>query len=87
MILDENEQPLVPVHVCWNDEEGNVILSVLRDGGIEGRLNSEVPHSVLPIETGELGKVQVLVREREAETAKEVIAEHLEKDSEPPPNE
>lgn len=79
MMLDENERPMVPVHVCWNDSEGEIIASVLRDGGIKSVLNSEVPHSILPIQTGGLGKVAVYVDEDNAERAKEVIAQHLEK--------
>ena len=76
MILDENERPMVTVHVCYSDEEGEVVLSVLRDGGIEGCLNSDVPHSLLPIDGGELGKVEVLVSEDDADDARRVIEEH-----------
>ena len=76
MILDENERPMVSVHECYSDEEGEVILSVLRDGGIEGCLNSDVPHSMLPIDGGGLGRVEVLVSEDDAEEARKVIEEH-----------
>ena len=77
MFLDEDEKPLLPAHVCWNDQEANVIISVLRDAGIEGRANSEVPHSVLPIKTAGLGKVEVLVRENDLDAAKKAITDHL----------
>ncbi len=76
MILDENQKPLVPVHVCWDDHEADIIVSVLLDGGIEAVLNSEVPHSVLPIKTAGLGKVEVLVREAELAEAERVIRSH-----------
>lgn len=76
MILDENERPMVAVHECYSDEEAEVILSVLRDGGIEGCLNSDVPHSVLPIDGGGLGRVEVLVSEDDADEARQVIEEH-----------
>lgn len=77
MILDENEKPMVAAHVCWNDNEATIIQSVLRDGGVESQLNSEVPHSVLPIKTASLGKVEVLVRQEDLPRAKEVLASHL----------
>ena len=76
MILDANERPLVPIHVCWSDDEANIVVSVLRDGGIESRTNSEVPHNVLPITTAGLGKVEVLVEQEFAEEARRVIEEH-----------
>ncbi|MEX2015211.1 MAG: DUF2007 domain-containing protein [Candidatus Hydrogenedentales bacterium] len=71
------ERVVVPVRVCYSDEEADVIQSVLRDGGIESMLNSEVPHDVLPITQGWLGKVLVLVDEARVEEAQRVIDEHL----------
>lgn len=78
MILDENERPMIAVHECWSDDEANIIVSVLRDGGIDAIVNSEVPHNVLPIKTAGLGKVNVLVREVEIEQARKIIADHIE---------
>lgn len=82
LILDENERPMVAVHVCWNDNEADIVVSVLRDGGIEARVNSEVPHNVLPITANGLAKVEVLVREGEAEEARGLLATYEERGSE-----
>lgn len=71
------ERIVVPVRICYSDEEAEVIQSVLRDGGIESILNSEVPHDVLPITQGLLGKVLVLVDEARVEEAQRVLDEHL----------
>ncbi len=78
MILDENQRPMVPVHECWSDSEGAIVVSVLREHGVEARLNSEVPHTVWPLITDGLGKVQVLVSEDDAEEAREALKEYEE---------
>ena len=71
----ESERPVVPVHECYDDGEAEVVMALLRDYGIEGFANSEVPHSVLPITADGLGKVTVLVDEDLAEKARSIIAE------------
>lgn len=74
MILDENERPMVSVHVCWNDNVADIVVTVLENRGIDARANSEVPHSVLPITADGLAKVEVLVREDDAEEARDILA-------------
>jgi hypothetical protein len=69
MILDENGQPMRVVHECWNDGEADVIVSCLGAHGIPARVNSEVPHNVLPLAVDGLGKVEVLVDEEDVEEA------------------
>ena len=76
MMLDANEKPLVSVFECWDDNEANIVVSVLRDGGIVSQANSEVSHDVIPVVTGRLGKVEVLVAEEHADEARRVIEEH-----------
>ena len=63
------------LHECYDDGEAEVVIALLRDRGIEGFANSEVPHSVLPITANGLGKVTVLVDEDLAEEAQSIIAE------------
>lgn len=76
VILDENERPMVPIHECWSDSEGTIVVSVLREQGVEARLNSEVPHTVMPLTAAGLGKVEVLVSEGDAERAREILEEY-----------
>lgn len=75
MILDEKGHPMAPVHVCWGDGEAQVVASYLQAHGIEAVINSEVPHSVLPITADGLGEVRVLVPESEREAALECLAQ------------
>lgn len=73
MIFDDEGHPMVPVHVCWNDTEAEVVIGLLRAHDIPARANSEVPHSVLPIIADGLGEVSVLVSKGDAEHAREII--------------
>ncbi|MDX9973904.1 MAG: DUF2007 domain-containing protein [FCB group bacterium] len=75
MILDEDGRPLVPVHTCYNDAEAALVISFLEAYGVAAQANSEVPHSVLPLTVGHLGKVRVLVNEDDAEEACGLLAE------------
>ena len=76
MILDDEGRPMIPVYVCWNDHEAELVASVLREYSIVSRLNSEVPHSIWPITADGLGKVEVLVREGHAHRAGEILQDH-----------
>jgi hypothetical protein len=67
---------MVPIHECWSDSEGTIVVSVLREQGVEARLNSEVPHTVMPLTAAGLGKVEVLVSEGDAERAREILEEY-----------
>ena len=80
----EMERPVVPVHVCYDDGEAEIVIGLLRSHGIEGIANSEVPHSVLPVTVDGLGKVQVLVDEKVAERAREIIAEREQESGDAP---
>lgn len=75
MLLDDLGRPLVPVHECWNDSEADVVISCLGAHGIQAWANSEVPHSVLPLNIDGLGKVQVMVTEEDAEAADVILRE------------
>ncbi len=70
------EQPgMVTVHSCWTDSEAAILVSVLRDHGIEAEVNSRVPHSVLPLTVDGLGEIQVMVAKDRAEEALELLEE------------
>ena len=77
MAEQESERSVVPVHECYDDGEAEVVIALLRDHGIEGIANSEVPHSVLPITAAGLGKVLVLVDENIAEQARTIIRQSV----------
>ncbi len=83
MSEQEGERPVVPVHECYDDGEAEVVIALLRDHGIEGIANSEVPHSVLPITADGLGKVSVLVDEDTADKARSIISESLTREDRP----
>ena len=85
MTEQESERTVVPVHECYDDGEAEVVIALLRDHGIEGFANSEVPHSVLPITADGLGKVTVLVDGEIAEKARSIIAERREPKDGPDP--
>lgn len=69
MIFDDTGRPLVAIYECWSDGEADVIVSCLGAHGIPARVNSEVPHDVLPLAVDGLGKVEVLVAEEDVEEA------------------
>ncbi len=73
MITDGEGMPLVPIHVCWNDTEAEIVMSVLREYGIEAHSNSEVSHSVFPIVADGLGQVEVLVEQQQAGQARAIL--------------
>lgn len=73
MTPDEKARSWVSVHSCWNDQEAEIILSVLREHGIEARANSAVPHSILPIMADGLGKVDILVETPQDEEARAIL--------------
>jgi hypothetical protein len=66
---------MVAIHECWSDSEGAIVVSVLRERGVEARLNSEVPHTVMPLIADGLGKVEVLVSEDDTERARDALRE------------
>ncbi len=75
MIFDGQGRPMVPVHTCWSDTEASVVISFLESHGISAQANSEVPHSILPVTVGGLGRVRVLVTEDDAAMAEFVLAQ------------
>jgi len=66
---------MIPVHVCWTDEEADVVVSYLRARGIDARTSSEALRGVLALEVDGLGEVHVVVPEDAAENAKALLEE------------
>lgn len=83
MILDENERPMVAVYTGNSEAEAEVVLSILRESAIPGRINSELPRSIYPFTAGGLGAVSVLVPEGNVDAARAAIASFEEAASAP----
>lgn len=53
------------VHVCEDDQEAEIIIEFLHANGIEAMLDSNLPHSVLPVAED----VRIIVNHSDAEEA------------------
>ncbi len=71
MAKDHQEHELVPVHTCADDGEAEIIIEYLQANGIEAILDSNMPHSVLPVSDD----ARVLVNRDDAEMAGQLLAE------------
>ena len=69
---------LVSIHACGQDEEANIVIAFLAENGIEAHLQTDLPHSVLPVS----GDCEVYVHEDDADAARKLIAEQLKKSEE-----
>jgi hypothetical protein len=72
---NEEHHGLVSIHACGHDEEANVVIAFLAENGISARLQTELPHSVLPVSSD----CEVYVHEDDASAARELIATQLKK--------
>ena len=59
-----------------SDVEASVVRGLLETHGIHALLASDVPHTVFPLTIDGLGEVRLSVREDQAETAKQLIADY-----------
>ena len=73
---------LVEVHVAAGDNEAFIIKGLLESENIWCSLESDVPHSVFPLDVDGLGAVRIMVSEDDAERATQVIAAHREENKE-----
>ena len=69
----EEHHGLVSIHTCGTDEEANVIIAFLAQNGIDAQLQTELPHSVLPVS----GDCEVYCHEDDAAEAIRLIQEQL----------
>jgi hypothetical protein len=69
---------LVEVYETSGDSEAFVIKGLLESDGIWCSLESDVPHSVFPLEVDGLGAVRIMVSEEDAERASTLIASYRE---------
>lgn len=73
MSEQEEHHGLVSIHACGNDEEANIVISFLAENGIKARLQTDLPHSVLPVS----GDCEVYCHEDDAAEAARLIRDQL----------
>lgn len=69
MSKDMEDHEMVSVYECENDEEADIIVGLLESYGIEAVLNTEMPHSVLPVSAD----AHILVNHADADEARKII--------------
>ncbi len=75
MAKHQDKRTVVAIHVCNDDAEAEIVMSLLRDRGIECFPNSPLSHTVLPVAAGALGQVTIYVDEAATERAIAAIEE------------
>ena len=73
MSEQEEHHGLVSIHACGNDEEANVVISFLAENGISAQIQSDLPHSVLPVSSD----CEVYCHEDDAAEAVRLIKDQL----------
>jgi hypothetical protein len=73
---------LVEVYEAAGDNEAFIIKGLLESEGIWCSLESDVPHSVFPLDVDGLGAVRIMVSEDDAEHATQLIAQYREENEE-----
>ena len=78
---DDNSMQVA--HECYTDGEADIVIGVLRAEGIDAIVKSN--HSVLPVITGKLGRIQVYVDSADLEKAKTALESHQQSNETEPP--
>ena len=74
---------LVGIYEADGDTEALVVKGLLESEGIWCSLGSDVPHTVIPLSVDGLGVVRVMVSERDAERAEQIISKHRKENERP----
>jgi hypothetical protein len=69
----EEHHGLVSVQACASDEEASIIIAFLSENGITAKLETDLPHSILPVSDD----CEVYVHEDDAAEAIRLIEEQL----------
>jgi len=77
----EDEGNLVLCHMVWGEPKALLIKGLLDDFDIPVNLVSHVPPSILPITVDGLSEVRIMVRSRDLQRAREIIADYFEQPS------
>ena len=84
-LLDRQQEDEVDLVLCdkvWDQTKAQLITGLLDDFGIPVNLVTHVPASILPITVDGLSEVRIMVRPRDLERAREIIADYFERPSE-----
>lgn len=73
MSTKEENHGLVAIQSCASDEEASIVIAFLAENGITAQVETELPHSILPVSDDCL----VYVHEDDAEEARRIIEEQL----------
>jgi len=69
----EERHELVSIQACASDEEASIVVAFLAENGITANVETELPHSILPVSDDCI----VYVHEDDAEEARRLIADQL----------
>ena len=72
----------VVIHTVQGSMEAEIVQNCLRSCGIESTTQGLAVQSVHPFTVDGMGKIKILVMENDAETARQIIADFLESNSE-----
>lgn len=76
------EKKLVELTTVPGRLTAEAILSYLQAYGVQGMISMEAIGSVYPLTVGELGEVQILIREEDFESASQILSDfYLENDT------
>lgn len=73
MSNNEEHHGLVSIQACTSDEEASIVIAFLAENGITARLQTDLPHSILPVSDD----CEVYVHEDDAAEATRLIEEQL----------
>ncbi|OGD12236.1 MAG: hypothetical protein A2Y86_07025 [Candidatus Aminicenantes bacterium RBG_13_62_12] len=74
-----NDLELVEIHKVWGPAEMEVIKSMLNSHDIFCMTRGQVPQSILPMTTDGMGEIKILVPKKDADLAKKLIKDALDK--------
>ncbi len=73
----EDEGDLVLCHKAWGEPKAQLIKGLLADFNIPVNMVTQVPSSVLPMTVDGLSEVRIMVRPRDLERARQIIADYF----------
>jgi hypothetical protein len=74
---EERSEKLVELTAVQGDFEAQVLKGMLESEGVEVAIQAGVSQNILPLTVDGLGKVRLLVRERDLAAAKALMDEYL----------
>ncbi len=72
------DEELVLAHKVWGEPKAQMIVGLLEDFGIPANLVGHAPASVYPVAVDGLAEVRIMVRARDRDAARQIIADYFE---------